>query len=79
MKLVYDDGSETQTRFCLGIFFDRERILASNKCLRMKAYQNLLSIYGGFSSFNFDIKSNISETNPHLVEYGLRDVDKKVK
>jgi len=79
IKLVYDDGSGTQTRFCLGIFFDRERILASSKCLKMSANESIQNVYGGFVSLGFNVTSMTMSKFPSLVEYEIESSDKNVR
>ena len=72
-------GDQTRNRFCMGIFFEKEVILASKKCLHLNVNESMLNVYAGFESWDINATANISETNPNLITYEIVGIDKKVK
>ena len=72
-------GDQTRYRFCMGIFFEKEVILASKKCLHLNVNESMLNVYAGFESWDINATANMSVTNPNLITYEIESIDKKVK
>ena len=72
IQLAYDEGNETRTRFCMGVFFAKDLVLASRRCLNLNYNETMLNVYGGFKSWNIDLDSlKLDKSNQNLIIYEI--------